>query len=199
MRKYLLTAGLCSLLFCGVYSAAQDYSKAEVFAGYSFLHADTDATGIPNQIPAGFNADFTYYFFHFLGGTADFQYHEKKYGGGTPQNACAGFPCGDAHLINFHAGPRFKARVGKAEPFGHALLGFTHGGFNPNGGTSFSNDAFSTKLGAGLDYALTHHFAVRIAEANFYYTKFKVTDRFNLNGGTHQNNFILSTGVVFRP
>jgi len=200
MRKCLLAVGLLCLLFCGVFSAAQDYSKLEVFGGYSFLHADTGNTGIPNQIPAGFNADATYYFLHFLGGTADFQYHSKQYGDGMPQADCPkAFPCGTAHLINFHAGPRFKTRVGKVEPFAHALLGFTHGSFDPNGGTSFSDTAFSTKLGAGLDYAVTKRFAIRIAEANFYYTKFKPTDKFNLNGETHQNNFTLSTGIVFRP
>ena len=202
MRKYLLVVGVLSLLLCGVYSPAQDYSKLEAFFGYSFLHVDTGNTGIPNQIPAGFNADVTYYFLHFLGGTADFQYHKKDYGDGIPNNSenCLTI-CGTASIINFHVGPRFKARVGKVEPFAHALLGFTHGNFDPNGGLvpDPSDNAFSTKIGAGLDYAATRHFAIRIAEANFYYTKFKPTDMFNLNGQDHQNNFTLSTGIVFRP
>ena len=80
MRTNLLAAGLLFLLFCGVYSAAQDAPKLEVFGGYSFMHADTGSTGIPNQIPAGFNAAGTYYFLNFLAGTADFQYHRKEYG-----------------------------------------------------------------------------------------------------------------------
>jgi len=203
MRKYLLAAILLSLLLCGVYSVAQDYPKLEIFGGYSFLHVDTGNTGIPNQIPAGFNADVTYYFFRVLGGTADFQYHKKDYGDGTPQAACGAFPCGSASIFNFHAGPRFKARVGKAEPFAHALVGFTHGNLNPNQGAvpdpDPSANTFSTKIGAGLDYAATRHWAIRLAEANFYYTKFKQTDQFNFNGQDHQNNFTLSTGVVFRP
>jgi len=201
MRTNLLAAGLLSLLFCGVYSAAQDVPKFEIFGGYSFLHADTGNTGIPNQVPVGFNADVTYYFFRFLGGTADFQYHKKDYGDGIPQNSenCLTI-CGTASIINFHVGPRFKARVGKVEPFAHALLGFTHGNFDPNGGLEPdpSDNAFSTKIGAGVDYVIARHWAIRFAEANFYYTKFKQMSNFNLNGQDHQNNFTLSTGIVYR-
>jgi len=211
MRKYLLVAGLLSLLLCGVYSVADDDApKTEIFGGYSFLHVDVGNFPTPNQVPAGFNVDVTHYFFGPLGGTADFQYHKKDYGDGTPAANCpANSLCGSASIINFHAGPRFKARVGKVEPFAHALLGFTHGSFTPNGGviadpggrpaTSFSDNAFSTKIGAGVDLVATRHWAIRLAEANFYYTKFKQTDQFNFNGQDHQNNFTLSTGVVFRP
>jgi len=204
MRKYLLAAGLLSLLLGGVYSVADDDApKTEIFGGYSFLHVDVGNFPTPNQVPAGFNVDVTHYFFGPLGGTADFQYHKKDYGDGIPQANCPkAFPCGSISLINFHAGPRFKARVGKVEPFAHALLGFTHGSFTPNGGVlpDPSTNAFSTKIGAGLDLVATRHWAIRLAEANFYYTKFKATDQFNISPGTnHQNNFTLSTGVVFRP
>lgn len=202
MRKYLLAAGLLSLLLCGVYCAADDEApKAEIFGGYSFLHIDVGVLPIKNQIPEGFNVDGTYYFYRFLGGTADFQYHRKDYGGSTPQADCPAtiVICGTASVVNFHAGPRFKARSGKVEPFAHALLGFTHGSFDPNGGTSQSSNAFSTKLGAGVDLVASRHWAFRVAEANFYYSKFSMTDKFNFNpGSTHQNNFTLSTGIVYR-
>jgi len=198
MRKYLLAAGLLLLLFCGVYGVAEDEPKLEVFGGYSFLHVDVGNLPIPNQIPAGFNADVTYYLLRVLGLTGDFQYHKREYGDGTPQDECPTI-CGTASVINFHAGPRFKARVGKVEPFAHGLVGITHGNFNPNGGTSQSSNAFSTKIGAGLDLVATRHWAIRLAEANFYYTKFSITDKFNFNpGSAHQNNFTLSTGVVYR-
>jgi opacity protein-like surface antigen len=202
MRKYLLVAALLSLLLCGVYSIADDDApKTEIFAGYSFLHVDTGNTGVPNQVPAGFNVDVTHYFFGPLGGTADFQYHKKDYGDGMPQADCPTI-CGSASILNFHAGPRFKARVGKVEPFAHALLGFTHGNFTPNGGVipDPSDNVFSTKIGAGVDLVAARHWAIRLAEANFYYTKFRPAPGvFNLNPGTnHQNNFTLSTGIVYR-
>jgi opacity protein-like surface antigen len=201
MRTHLLIGALLSLLLCGAYSTAQDYPKLEIFGGYSFLHADTGNTGIPNQVPEGFAADATYYFFRFLGGTAEFQYHKKDYGDGIPNNSenCLTI-CGTVSFYNFHAGPRFKARIGKVEPFAEALLGVTHGNFDPNGGLvpDPSDNVFSTKIGAGLDYVLTRHWAVRFAEADFYYTKFKPTGSFDPNGQDHQNNFTLSTGIVYR-
>jgi len=204
MRKLLLVAAFLCLLFCGVYTVGQDAPKTEIFAGYSFLHVDVGNFPIPNQVPAGFNADFTHYFFGPVGGTVDFQYHKKDYGDGTPAANCPAFPlalCGSASIINFHVGPRFKARVGKVEPFTHALFGFTHGSFTPNGGAvpDSSDNAFSMKLGVGIDLAATRHVAIRLAEANFYYTRFGEQGGFDLNGEGKQNNFTLSTGVVFRP
>jgi len=198
MRKYLLAAGLLPLLFCGVCSADDDTPKVEIFGGYSYLHADTDTTGIVDKFPEGFNADVTYYLYSVFGGTADFQYHKKDFGGSQPQANCpvTVVLCGDLSIFNFHVGPRFKARTGKVEPFAHALFGFSRGSFDPNGGTGKSENAFSTKLGAGLDLVPTRHWAIRLAEANFYYSRFKPT--FSLNGEDHQNNFTLSTGVVYR-
>jgi len=198
MCKYLPAAGLLFLLFCGVYSVAEDAPKLEIFGGYGFLHIDVGTLPIVNQIPAGFNVDGTYYFNNFLGFTGDFQYNWKKYGDGTPQAICPTI-CGNVHVYDFMGGPRVKARTGKIEPFAHALFGGTHGSFSPNGASNKSSTAFSTKLGAGLDWVAKPHWAIRIAEANFYYTKFSQNDQFNFNPGTgHQNNLTLSTGIVYR-
>jgi len=192
MRKVLLVALL--LLFCGAYAAAQ----VEAFVGYSYLKLDIDDPKADNSVPGGFNADATYYFVKHLGLTADFQYHKKSW---TNDPVLGNI---DGSIFNFHAGPRFKAHLGKAEPFVHALFGVTHVSFTPAGGsTSFSDNAFSMKLGGGLDVAVARHFAIRVAEANYYMTKFAGAPNnsvvnFNANGDGRQNNSTFSAGLVIR-
>ena len=188
MRKVLIAA-LC-VLFCGMYAVAQDYPKAEFFAGYSFLHVDCGSGCTVASWPAGFDLDGTYYFSRILGVTADFDYHKKSLGTVPADVIFPGSPAGnvDGRAFGLHFGPRVKARIGKVEPFGQALFGFTDLGASLLG-VSTSDKAFSMKLGGGLDVSAARHFAVRLGEFNYYYTKF---------GGTHQNNFTYSAGIVIR-
>ncbi len=92
--------------------------------------------------------------------------------------------------------------MGKFEPFAHALFGFTNLQLTPVGLASESSTNFSMKLGGGVDYALSPHFAVRVGEFNYYYTKFSPADySFGFPGpglNTHQNNFTFGVGVVIR-
>ncbi len=55
MRK--LSVIVVLLMFCGAYAAAQDYSKGEFFAGYSYLHADCGSGCTFSNVPAGFNLE----------------------------------------------------------------------------------------------------------------------------------------------
>ena len=191
MRKLLVVPML--LLVCGVYTAGQDAPKAELFGGYSYLHFDKgNAAGGDNSVPGGFNIDGTYYFLRLIGGTADFQFHHKSWSNDPV------FGSADGNVFSFHAGPRLKAHLGKFEPFVHALFGVTHGSFAPEGGTTHSDNAFSMKLGGGLDVAVHRHIALRLGEANYYYTNFSKTANFNTNGQDHQSNFTFSVGVVLR-
>ncbi len=183
MRKVLLVVLL--LMFGGVYAAAQDAPKGELFVGYSYLHVGIPG-GTDNSVPAGFNADGTYYFAHALGLTADFQYHHKDFGAGDT-----------ASVYSFHGGPRVKLRSGKLEPFAHALFGVTHVSLNSTGVPSESDNAFSMKLGGGLDVGAARHFAIRLGEFNYYFTKFSAGG-FSTSGSTHQNNFTFSAGIVIR-
>jgi hypothetical protein len=45
------------------------------------------------------------------------------------------------------------------------------------------------KMGGGVDFNLTPHFAVRVFDADYYRTSFF---------GNHQNNIWLTTGFVIR-
>jgi opacity protein-like surface antigen len=188
MRKFSLVA--LFLLFCGTFAVAQ---KGELGAGWNYLHIDEGPGGTQNGIPGGFFVDGTYYFAKVIGLTGDFQYNKKTFSGD------AHFVTGDqGRVFSFHAGPRVKARMGRFEPFAHVLFGVTNAQFTPAGGASFSSNAFSMKLGGGLDVGVAPHFALRLGEFNYYPTKFGVNSNVNFNGQDQQNNFTFGAGVVIR-
>jgi opacity protein-like surface antigen len=186
MRKFLL---LMVLVFCGTFAFAQ---KAELAGGWDYLHVDCNGCDQAG-VPGGFFVDGTYYFAKVIGLTGDFQYHKKTFAPGET-----------GRFLSFHGGPRFKARMGKIEPFAHALFGITNlnqedvTGTFCFGATSCSDNAFSMKLGGGLDIGVAPHFALRLGEFNYYMTKFSVASGFSTNGNDHQNNFTFGVGVVLR-
>ena len=151
MRKLSLVA--LFLLFCGTFAVAQ---KAELGAGWNYLHVDSDVLPTQNGIPGGFFIDGTYYFAKVIGLTGDFQYDKKTFSADPAFGLLGGE---QARAYSFHAGPRVKARMGKLEPFADVLFGVTNFKLTDNTGASVSNNAFSMKLGGGLDVALVPHLA----------------------------------------
>ena len=200
MRKFSLVALV--LLFCGTFAVAQE-SKGEVYAGWSFLHADC-LGGSPcthSNVPTGFDLAGTYYFSRNIGVVTDFDYHHKDL-----SDIVAG---ASARPLGLHFGPRVRMPMGKVTPFAHALFGFTHMTFqDPSvtlcGTADCSDNAFSTKLGGGLDVSVSRHFGIRLGEFNYYLTKFDGTSTSTspiapaLNGQGHQNNFTYSAGILIR-
>jgi opacity protein-like surface antigen len=83
-------------------------------------------------------------------------------------------------------GPRLSFPIGKFRPFGEAMFGVGH--VNTGQGISTSDTALATAVGGGLDYKIIRILALR-AEADYVQTRFF---------GTTQNDFRLSTGIVFR-
>jgi len=103
----------------------------------------------------------------------------------------------DLTLSTFTAGVRYRPtfRHSPLKPFGQVLAGIAHSsgslvsGQNPT--VSNSGGAFAAIAGGGLDLHLSHHFSVRLIEADYLVTTFD-------NGiNDHQNNFRLNAGVVF--
>jgi opacity protein-like surface antigen len=189
MRKLSLVA--LFLLFCGTFAVAQ---KVELAGGWNFLHVDSDFLPTQNSVPGGFFIDGTYYFANVIGLTGDFDYNKKTF------SSDSNFVAGDqARTYSFHGGPRVKARIGTLEPFAHVLFGVTDLKASSFTGSSVSDDAFSIKLGGGLDVKVFPHLALRLGEFNYYLTKFSVNSAvsaFNLND--HQNNITFSVGAVIR-
>ena len=83
-------------------------------------------------------------------------------------------------------GPRVSITVGKLTPFAEIMGGVGH--MNTGGSlTGPSDTSFASAVGGGIDYRVFHPLAVRL-EGDYVTTRFF---------GDTQNNFRLSTGVVF--
>ena len=195
MRKVLLCTVL--FVFCGVYAVAQDFHKGELSAGWNYLHFDSKFTGgISESSTDGFYIDGTYYFLHYVGLTARYEYNKKTFPSGTFTGP--GGPTVDAGTHTVVFGPRLKVRLGRVEPFGHGLFGFTRLGVTPKGFGEQSDTAFAMKFGGGADVGASKHIGIRIFEFNYLMTRFNNASNIDpfLRGVGTQNNFTISAGIV---
>lgn len=102
----------------------------------------------------------------------------------------------DLTLTSFMGGVRYKKNAGRhLSPFGQVVLGGAHasGSMAPgNSGIPGSSNAFAMAAGGGIDLRLSRHFALRMIQADYYYTRFP-------NGvNDHQNNLRIGAGLVVR-
>jgi len=220
MRKVLFIAVL--VLVCGCFAVAQDYPKAELFGGFSMVHADTEGTSVTSlDLPAGSSIKTWYPGWEISG-----QYNLTKMFGvkadfagnyGQPVSVpAADIPAGSTALphargYTFLFGPVVSFRGDRITPFVHALFGGNHistdafdivevTGAVPAG----SETAFAMAFGGGVDVKLTRHFSARLGQFDYLYTKhcgnlFGTGCTLGLAGeseAAHQNNFRFSTGIV---
>jgi opacity protein-like surface antigen len=194
MKKLIFAFSL--MLACSFTAKAQeDYSKVDIFGGYSYVRFQ-----FPN---AGFNGNggsgqVTYNFNSVVGLTGDFGgYHVAK----TNNN-------GSGTVFTYLFGPKFTIREGNWSPFMETLFGGSWLGAGIEGcvvtptvqpqatcGTSTSFNAFSLALGGGVDYKVSDHVSVRLFDADYLMTRFNAKEV----GGTNntQSNVRISTGFVF--
>jgi hypothetical protein len=169
MRKLILAVAVIGLMSISAF--AQNESKFDFFAGYSYLHVG-DA-GDEANVPAGFELQGTGYFNKNFGITGDFSGHYKSVSGV------------DFNIHNFLFGPTVRGNVGKASPYAHFLRGGTRAGA---GFAGASDTAFSYAIGGGLDVSAGHSFSIRLVQVDWLRTHF-VDD--------WQNHARVSTGIVF--
>lgn len=97
------------------------------------------------------------------------------------------------HRFTYLFGPQFNVFPNdKVKIFVHPLIGGVHDTTKSSFGTSsdsFSANAFAMAFGGGVDVRVTPRVSVRVFQADYLPTHF---------GGAWQNNFRISTGVVFR-
>jgi opacity protein-like surface antigen len=163
------------LLVVSVPVFCQDTPKAEVFGGYQYTRINP-GSGISGENFNGWNAALTGNLNHWLGVTGDFSGAYKTISGVSLKQHTFMF----GPTISSHSSDKFT-------PFAHALFGGAH--FSGSGfGGSASDTAFAMALGGGVDVGVKN-FAVRIGQFDYLMTRF---------GGTSQNNFRYSAGIVFR-
>lgn len=185
MRKLVLFVAV--LFLAAIPARAQDtYPTVEVFGGYSYysadLNIDTDFDddiidfddregihGIGLSVAGNFHPN--------VGIVADFSYHKK-------QLDFLGEDFDTSTLV-FLFGPRFTARGGGVNGFGHVLVGGTRikaEDFGSDTGLTFG-------VGGGVDINVHPNVAIRLFQADYLPTRFN---------GEWFNNFRAQIGVVFR-
>jgi peptidoglycan-associated lipoprotein len=102
----------------------------------------------------------------------------------------------DLTLVSYLAGARYSwHHSSRLVPFGELLLGGAHasGSLTPGafGGPGTPN-AFAMTTGGGLDIRLNRRWAIRVFQADYFFTDF-------VNGvNDHQNNLRISAGLLYR-
>jgi len=215
MRRLLAVALL--VLFCTAYTVAQDYPKAEVFGGFSFTHLDTEGFTAPTGVSIkhwypGWEAAVQYNLTKLLGIKADIG---GNYGKPVSATGVTGIP--SAHSYNFLFGPVISARTGRFTPFAQALFGANRLSLGSStisippdlcplcgvvSTSGYSETAFAMAFGGGLDVKISHHFAYRLGQFDYLFTKHCLAVAgvctLGVDGApaAHQNNFSFSTGIV---
>jgi hypothetical protein len=192
-KTFVLLAGL---VIAGGVSKAQDYPKAEVSFGYSFINVHPDFPQITSYNLNGGGAAFVYNATHLFGIKAEFMDYT---GGGGAQLRALGYNGNvSGNLFSYEFGPQIKKHSGKIQPFGEALFGAAHTGtyatiYNAIHGIQAagnSNNSFAMELGGGLDIPINHVVSIRPVEADYLFTQFSAN-----NIKATQNNFRYFGGI----
>jgi hypothetical protein len=159
--RRVLCAGLSLMLTVVLLSAvtlAQDVEtpKYEIFVGYQWLHP---GGGVPApfgnynapvkiavpDMPYGFGTALTYNFQKYFGLEGDFGHNWDNY------------------EMTLSAGPKLSLRTEESTYFLHTLLSYNR--LNVNGLPT--GNGIGAILGGGWDLRVTHHFSLRIVEADY--------------------------------
>lgn len=197
---YKIMAIVCGLF---LFSTAASAQRFNVFAGYSYsrfglylppgrpLLAGSPAV---SHSLNGWNGSLEAKVLPILGIVADSSGH---YGNETTDLGCSQYTApfctsgnGNVTLITFTFGPQVSLRLGRIEPYAHALFG---GARYRTSLYVTSQPSFADVLGGGIDVSVIPRIAWRV-QADALQTRFSLSPYFP----NKQNSLRLSTGLVFR-
>jgi outer membrane immunogenic protein len=144
----------------------QQSPQIEVFGGYSYLNFHVPATllTVDDRINAnGWQASTAVRIVGRLSAEANFSGHYKSNCSNSGLN-CSNF--------SFMGGPRLSFGSGNSK-----VTGFVHGLFGMDRisagflGVSASNNSMAAAAGGGVDYWLTRHVGIRVAEVDYFFTR----------------------------
>jgi hypothetical protein len=171
--------------------------RVEVFGGYSYVNGDFPDVKRFNA--NGFNSSLVGNINRFFGAELDFSGHYATFFDvSVPGILSASIK---TRAYTALAGPRFTARYGRGTAFFHALFGASHGTTEAKGAIPIlglagslriSDTTFAMALGGGFDLNLNRNVAIRLGQVDYILTRFREPERIT------QNNFRVSTGMVFR-
>lgn len=180
---------LLASITLAVPSWSQNFSRTEIFGGYSMTHDRINTL-------SGWNAQGTINLTKWIGITADFAgYYEGK----TTDLGLSIWTT-ERSLHTFTAGPRLSYRSSKFTPFVHVLIGAARSGGTgtltfpnfpsvPPASLSGSDYSFAMLTGGGVDVALNRRFALRPAQVDWLLIR---------SGGQNWHRLRYSAGIVVR-
>ena len=200
---------LCLLIFLTLPTYAQDYPRAELFTGYTYLRTGQETidltqvglagTALRNKgNDDGFNIALTGNFHPNIGVVADFGAYYGRTTFSVSSPSLTDSITIRSRFYTFLFGPQFHVRGGRIMIFARSMAGIVRGNqrleilgqrvYEPQ-------NAFAFASGAGLDVKLSGRVSIRIIQGDYIMSRFDQVPR--MAGGT-QHNFRLSTGLVFR-
>ena len=209
MKKCLYLVAIGSLF--GTFLMAQDFPKADLFFGYSFVRYNSAQT-IPAFTANGGLGTFAWNFTNHIAMEAELGGHH---------NGNVNDYQFDSTTFSYLFGPRLSMGRSKTiDPYFHILWGGQHATTsiasnsilvtNPlseTGATApdrykASGNAFAMAVGGGLDIKLTKLIVLRPAQIDYFLTRFEAPDVTLPPGSTNprarnQNNFRYAAGIVF--
>jgi outer membrane immunogenic protein len=179
MTKFVVSLFAVLALLAGA-AQAQEHSRVDIFAGYSYDRWD----GAKNFNLNGGSASVAYNVNNWLSGVADF----GGYHNGNVLNTGLDFT-----LSTYLFGPRFSYRhSNRFTPFGEVLFGAERVSTS-TATTSRSDNGFAMTVGGGFDARLAKHFSLRPIKVDYLLTRFAAAGA----DPQSQKNLRVSTGVVF--
>jgi opacity protein-like surface antigen len=165
MKKSMLLLMGIFILLCGSAFAQDDYSKAEVFGGFSILSVGSDEDVFSEREQFyGFQANAAFNVTENFGVVADFGGQYKSFEIEEDEET---FEI-NAHVYEYLFGPRFSLRGERATVFGQALFGGA-----TLGGDGESINGFAMGFGGGVDVNVSDRFAVRVVQFDWIPTRFE--------------------------
>ena len=177
--KRLLPVLFMLLLFTLPALAQDQYPRAEVSGGYSYLNNDFVST--TRDSSHGWIFSVTGNGTKHLGLEVEGSGHYGSVLGASYSN----------YLVMI--GPRVAGRYEKVTPWGHTLFGVDH--LRPGAGLTNEN-SFTWLIGGGVDYNVNKNWAVRALQMDYFLVNFDSSNP--LIGNRNAHNFRLSFGVVYK-
>jgi hypothetical protein len=182
IRKILLTSVV--VILCAVAGFAQEYPKAELFLGYEYVrfapsqsstaNPDVNMNGGGGSIAMNFNKAFGLKAEFTGAGMGDY-----KVCSSTGLNCLTR----SRNFFTYMFGPQFTIRKGKVQPFFHTLFGGAYSNYYANVSSSGTvstgptfvdagKHAFALAAGGGLDVKVSKSIAIRLAQLDYFMTRF---------------------------
>lgn len=182
MQKWIWAAAL--ILCTTLPAAGQESSRFEVSAGYTLVHSNAPPGGCGCFLMNGASAGAAFNLSSRFGAVADITF---VYNGNVDSSGQS------LLLTSYMFGPRYTWRnESRFSPFGEVMFGGAHASGLGYSGATGPASAFAAAGGGGVDLKINPRVALRLVEADYYFTHFQNA----IN--SRESNIRLTFGFVFR-